>query len=182
MARKSTVSRFWRGSRKHPSWDLGGPPNPRGKKTYGRHRRRGSRKWLAGLVLFLVLFAPPILDAGSLLWRDSRGCRVWAVTDGDTVRMHCRTQGFVSGRILGFDTPEMKARCPRELGMAVAATFYLRWQIWTARSVTATPRGTDRYGRTLTLFGIDGAPMTDRMVGAGLARRYAGEQRASWCE
>uniref|UniRef100_UPI003B52413E thermonuclease family protein n=1 Tax=Roseovarius indicus TaxID=540747 RepID=UPI003B52413E len=103
------------------------------------------------------------------------------VVDGDTVKMTCPAEGYVSGRILGFDTPEMKSRCPTELVMAVSATFYLRWQLWTAGKVVATPRGKDRYGRVLTLMAVDDELVGTRMVGAGLARWYDGGKRRSWC-
>lgn len=176
MARKGKIIRFHRGTRKHPKWDLGTPPNIRGKKPY-----RPVRRWVFGVGLFTVLFGPVVLDALSQVWRKSEGCKVWMVVDGDTVRMSCPQTGFVSGRIVGFDTPEMKARCPKELGMAVAATFYLRWQLWTARKVVATPRGTDRYGRTLTLMSVDDELVGARMVGAGLARWYDGGPRRGWC-
>lgn len=121
------------------------------------------------------------MDAASLLWRESRGCRVLRVVDGDTVNMLCPKQGFVAGRLMGFDTPEFKARCPQELARAVAATYVLRWHIWTAREVTATPRGRDKYDRVLTLFAVDGEPIGRTLVEAGLARFYDGGQRKPWC-
>lgn len=181
MARKPKVVRFRRGPRPDRKWDMGTPPNPRGRSPFSAKRRTRLWGWLLGGSMAAFLFGPVVLDAGSLLWRDSEGCRVWQVVDGDTVRMHCPVQGWVSGRIVGFDTPEMKARCPSELMRAVSATFYLRWQIWTASKVTATPRGRDRYDRVLTLFGINDAPIAERMVRAGLARRYDGGRRQGWC-
>ena len=182
MARRKGVTRFYRGARRHPKWDLGTPPGQRRGRPGKRARRRRVWPALLGGAMFLILFGPNILDAGSLLWRDSKGCTVWMVVDGDTVRMHCPVQGFVSGRLVGFDTPEMNARCPRELGMAVAATYYLRWQLWTAREVVATPRDRDRYDRVLTLMGFDGDLASTRMIRSGLARPYDGGQRRSWCD
>lgn len=180
MAGERKVLPFRRGARRHPKWDMG-LPNPRGKKP--RWWRPGRTNWATVLMIVgaLVIFGPVALDAASLTWRESEGCKVWMVVDGDTVKMTCPAEGPVSGRLLGFDTPEMKSRCPKELGMAVAATFYLRWQLWTAGKVVATPRGKDRYDRVLTLMAIDGELVGTRMVGAGLARRYDGGRRGGWC-
>lgn len=179
---RRNILRFWRGARRHPKWDMGTPPNPRGRLPYRPARRRGRAKAIVfGGLLAAFLIGPAVLDAASLLWRDSKGCRVWMVVDGDTVRMQCPTLGFVNGRLLGFDTPEMKARCPQELARAVAAAYALRWHIWTASEVTATPRGRDRYDRVLTLFAVDGEPISRTLVEAGLARFYDGGQRKSWC-
>jgi endonuclease YncB( thermonuclease family) len=180
MARKGKVIRFWRGARQHPKWDLGTPPNPRGRKPYRAHRRNRG-KWVLGGVMAVVLAGPVALDAASLLWRDSRGCRVWSVVDGDTVKINCPKIGNATGRIVGFDTPEWKAKCPKELAMAAAATFHLRWQLWSAREVVSTPRGQDRYGRVLLLMSVDGALVGTGLVEAGLARWYDGGQRKSWC-
>lgn len=180
MADKGKVIRFWRGARKHPERDLGTPPNPRGRKPYHEHRRNRG-KWLLGGIMVAVLAGPVALDAASLLWRDSKGCRVWAVIDGDTVKMNCPEVGNVTGRIVGFDTPEWNAKCPRELALAAEATFNLRWQLWTASEVVATPREQDRYGRMLTLMTVDGELVGTRLVDAGLARWYDGGQRKSWC-
>ena len=180
MARGRKVVPFRRGARRHPKWDMGAP-NPRGKIPL--RPRRGRTNWPVVLMIVgaSVIFGPVALDAASLTWRQSEGCKVWMVVDGDTVKMTCPAEGYVSGRILGFDTPEMKSRCPTELVMAVSATFYLRWQLWTAGKVVATPRGKDRYGRVLTLMAVDDELVGTRMVGAGLARWYDGGKRRSWC-
>ncbi len=161
---------------------MGTPPNPRGKRPFRPVRRRGT-VWaiVFGSLLAVFLIGPVFVDAASLLWRESRGCHVWMVVDGDTVKMYCPTQGFVSGRLVGFDTPEMTARCPQELARAVAATYALRRHLWTAKEVTATPRGRDRYDRVLTLFAVDGEPIGRTLVEAGLARWYDGGLRKPWC-
>ena len=181
MSRKRNVIRFWRGARRHSKWDLGAPPNPRGKSSYRPAARRGGWGKVFIAAIALVLLGPPTLDAASLAWRENDGCKIWMVVDGDTVRMYCPVSGFQTGRILAYDTPEFKARCLSELGKAVAATFYLRWMIWTAAEVSARTEGTDRYGRKLTLLLVDGMGVARPMVQAGLARWYEGGHRRGWC-
>ncbi|MDA7428712.1 thermonuclease family protein [Primorskyibacter aestuariivivens] len=168
-------------SRKNTIRDKAVIPNPRGPAQFRTARRCGVLRTLAALIFGGLLVGPVALDAASLLWRESAGCKVWLVIDGDTVKMYCPDEGFVSGRLLRYDTPEMKARCPKELASAVAATFVLRWHLWTARDVYANPRERDRYDRVLTMMVIDGEQAGRLMVNAGLARWYSGGPRKSWC-
>lgn len=181
MSSRRNINRFYRGARRHPKWDMGAVPNPRGRSPFRAARRKRGRGLSVILLASIVIFGPNVLDAASLMWRKSEGCAVWSVVDGDTVRMVCPDLGAVSGRILSYDTPELKARCPSELGKAVAATFYLRWQLWTAGEVTARPTGTDRYDRALTVLAVDGELVGRSLVEAGLARWYNGGKRRSWC-
>ena len=113
--------------------------------------------------------------------KETDGCRVWQVTDGDTVKIHCKT-GSYRARILAYDTPELKAHCPSEFYKAIMATYYLRWQLWKARKITVKIDGVDRYHRKLVILLVDGEGMARRMVEAGLARWYDGGRRAGWCE
>lgn len=184
MARRGRIVRFWRGARRHPKWDLGVPPNPRARQQDHSRRRylHGRRaRWALALLLVLLL-GPSLADVVNGLVKPQQGCRVLAVVDGDTVRVNCPRSGYGRGRILGFDAPEITPpRCPSELVKGLAATYYLRWQLWTAREITALPRGVDRYGRQLILMGLDGEGIAQDMIDRGLARRYDGGPRASWC-
>ncbi len=138
---------------------------------------------MAFAALLLVLLGPAALDAASLAWRKSGGCKIWAVVDGDTVKIHCPGDGlpYRRGRILGYDTPEFKARCPSEFFKSVAATYYLRWMLWTSTEAVARPKGTDKYDRTLIRLFLDGQDPGRTLVNAGLARWYDGGRRKSWC-
>lgn len=110
------------------------------------------------------------------------GCRVVAVTDGDTVRAWCPGEGFVSARLLGFDTPETWApRCLSEWWAGTRATWALRWKLWTAGTVDTVLSGHDRYGRRLMMLALDGTDIAASMIGEGHARRYGGDRRDGWC-
>ncbi len=95
--------------------------------------------------------------------------------------MICPASGYERGRLLGFDTPEMKARCPSELYRAIRATYFLKWQLLKAGKISALPRDHDRYGRRLVFVVVDGRPLSDVMIEAGMARPYAGGKRRGWC-
>lgn len=106
----------------------------------------------------------------------------YCVIDGDSFKI-----GQEVYRVLGVDAPELEARCPAEAQAAEGATRAL--QDW----LNAGPffmqgrwdEPTDRYGRGLReLYRMDGGKrrwVGDTLVGAGLARRYYGGTRESWC-
>jgi endonuclease YncB( thermonuclease family) len=136
---------------------------------------------IGALTLFGALFGAPLGDVVNGMVKPRDGCRVWQVVDGDTVRMHCPASGFQTGRIIAYDTPEVQGACISETARGLAATYYLRWLLWTGGHISARTEGADRYGRRLTILIIDGQGVARRMVEAGLARWYDGGRRASWC-
>ena len=182
MTRRNII-RFWRGARRHPKWDLGTPPNPRARKSWTRRARRrgGQWPWVFGTLVVLLVLSVPALDLVSQAWRQSDGCRVTGVIDGDTLRLNCPELGAVRGRILGLDTAETRARCWAERRKAWEATAWLHWRLWAARETRTFLRGEDRYGRQLVRLWIDGENVAEAMIAADLARGYAGGTRRSWC-
>ncbi len=160
---------------------------PRSYRFRPRYRRRPRRGfglrpgWVLLAALLVLVVLPPVGDAANGMFKPAEGCRVIAVIDGDTVRIRCH-DGRHRARILAYDTPELSARCTAELVKAVAATWYLRWQLWRAGKITVRIDGTDRYGRKLILLLVDGEGVARRMVNAGLARWYDGGRRRSWCD
>ena len=100
------------------------------------------------------------------------------VVDGDTVRLAGQAI-----RLIGFDTPETyRAGCASERRLGDAATDRLRDLLARATSAQLAylPRR-DQYGRELARLMVDGRDVADIMVGEGLARRYTGGHRQSWC-
>lgn len=173
------VIRFYRGARRRPQWNLGDRPgHPR---PQGRGRWRGpAGLTVAGLTLAIAIL-PSLGDGLVGLFNRQDGCRVVMIVDGDTVHLHCPGRGFQPARIIGFDTPELKARCASEFVNALAAKQYLRWQIWSASDVSVVREGTDRYDRGLVRLFVDGTSVVPIMISSGLARPYDGGQRSNWC-
>lgn len=105
------------------------------------------------------------------------------VVDGDTFVLRLgETDEKV--RALGYDTPELHARCPEEATMAAAATQWAALLLESADTVEACPlRGgrRDRYGRLLASVLVDGRDLGDLLIRQGLARAYAGGRRGGWC-
>ena len=175
------VIEFRRGARRHPKWDMGTPPGSPRRPRPVRDPLSALLKGLLGLTV-VVGILPPVLDVVNGFVKPAHGCRVVQVVDGDTVKMICPRSGYVSGRLLGFDTPELfSPQCASEWGRAVAATFYLRWRLYRAGTIIARPQGTDLYGRWLTQLTLDGVGADRLLIRAGLARAYDGGKREGWC-
>ena len=112
----------------------------------------------------------------------STGCSVVRVVDGDTVRAHCPGRGFVTARLLGFDTPEVYSpECISEWWAGTKASWALSHHLWFANDVRMVFSGTDRYGRDLATLFIEGQNVSSRMIEGGHARAYAGGKRGGWC-
>ncbi len=100
------------------------------------------------------------------------------VVDGDTFWF-----GGDKYRIADIDTPETHpARCATEARLGKSATDRLQ-ALLSAGSFSLAPidRDTDRYGRKLRVVMRGGESIGETLVAEGLARRYAGGYRESWC-
>jgi micrococcal nuclease len=175
--RRNKVALFSRDYRRAPKSGMGLPP----RRRFRRLRQIPVIGWMMMAVFGLVML-PVLVDAAKGLATPTRGCRIWQITDGDTVKLLCPKEGFSRGRLLGYDSPELfSPRCPSEWIHAVSATYYLRWQIWKARRISTELHERDRYGRFLIDVKVDGQNLARRMVYAGMGRWYDGGSRAGWC-
>lgn len=115
--------------------------------------------------------------------RCAAGGAAACVVDGDTFHL-----GERRIRIIGIDTPEVKARCPAEAEQAEAATAMLQGLLNQGPFEMVGPlyRDRDRYGRELRALRRklpDGSvqSIASEMRESGLARRYLGGFRGGWC-
>ena len=106
--------------------------------------------------------------------------------DGDTflARVHLPSGLDLTTRVRlrGIDAPELKAACPEELQMAVAATDALRALLGDGE-VTISNIGPDKYsGRVDADVATRKTPnVSAAMLAAGQARSYNGGRRSGWC-
>lgn len=136
---------------------------------------------LMGLSFALGVGLPALSFANGTL-KSHEGCAVTLVVDGDTVKLFCPDQGFVTARLMGFDTPEIfSPSCLSELAQGLTATAWLNAALLRASHIAESPEGTDRYGRRLTRLSLDGEDVTRPLVARGLAHPYAGGKREGWC-
>jgi len=114
--------------------------------------------------------------------------RVLGVKDGDTLAVDLpglpEPLNPVAVRLRGVDTPESggRAKCTLERTMAARATGFTRAAIAAARSIEFEAPTWDKYGGRIDAeVWVDGQPLSERLIAAGLARPYDGGKRAGWC-
>ena len=125
----------------------------------------------AAVFLTVALIAFNALADDFLNMREFRGNVCY---DGDTCYVIAPTLPEplqkMSVRILGIDTPEMRAECEEEKKLALKGREFanLKW---------------DKYGgRVLVDVFLDGKLYKDEIINAGLASPYDGGTKESWCE
>jgi micrococcal nuclease len=190
MARRGEITSLSRDRRRPPRWSMGLPP----RRPPGRFTRLLQRivnpvfylKAVIGLGLFGLLILPSLADlinaATKPVQSADGSCRILRVIDGDTVTLMCPEEGLGSARLMGFDTPEKYSpKCVGEFIAAEKATWALRTLIQKADRLKVTHEGSDQYGRALVRLQLDGVDASRLMIRQGLARKYDGGPRGSWC-
>jgi endonuclease YncB( thermonuclease family) len=118
--------------------------------------------------------------------RSGHPAEVLRVIDGDTfeARVHVWPGMDITTRVRlrGIDAPELRARCDDERVKALAARDALV-QLLAEGSVGISGVGQDKYGgRVDADVSTARTPdVSESLLERGLARRYAGGRRASWC-
>lgn len=113
--------------------------------------------------------------------------RVVRVVDGDTIQVAVRIwlgqEVTTAVRVIGVDTPELKGKCAAEREKAQAAKAFVENLLPAGATVLLIDVRHDKYGdRVLAKVGFkDGAYLADALIGARLARAYAGDRRQPWC-
>ena len=114
---------------------------------------------------------------------------VQGVTDGDTICVECSWAppplARMAIRLRGIDTPEKgwRAKCPEEARLGELATAKLKEIVESAEQIEFNNLEWDKYGgRVLADVVIDGVPVAERLIAAGLAKPYDGGKKSSWCE
>jgi endonuclease YncB( thermonuclease family) len=134
----------------------------------------------------LALPEPIRRDPATVALRGGHPADVVRVLDGDTfearVRIWPGMEVTTRVRLRGIDAPEMHARCDGERTKAVAARDALT-KILGEGTVGISRIGQDKYGGR-----VDADVSTARtpdvsvvLLERGLARRYSGGRRESWC-
>jgi len=107
-----------------------------------------------GTVLLLALC---VLRAAS-----AQSCQVFAVTDGDTIKVRCGDSEQITIRLAGIDAPEKKMPFGQDSKQALSDLCY---QV----QATITPKTKDRYGRTVADVECRGKDASTELVRTGMA-------------
>jgi len=108
------------------------------------------------------------------------------VYDGDTIRVRIEDWPPIVGeaigvRVNGVDTPEIRGKCPEEKALARQARSFTRTAVTTAKSVELRNLRRDKYFRLLADVCVDGQALSELLMANGLAYRYEGGRKESWC-
>ena len=138
----------------------------------------------AAIFLTIVLIAFNVLADTFLNMREFRGNVCY---DGDTCYVIAPTLPEslqkMSVRILGIDTPEMRAECAEEKKLALKGREFANKMFRSAEKIEFDNLKWDKYGgRVLVDVYLDGKSYKEEIINAGLARPYDGGTKESWCK
>lgn len=128
--------------------------------------------------------------ASSAFMAKTYDAEVIRVLDGDTVVIAARylpepLKPELAVRVFGVDTPEKapRAKCIAEAERGLAATAFTKQAVANATTVQVSIMSWDKYGgRVLGDLLLNGNSLSKMLIDAGLARRYFGEKKESWCQ
>ncbi|MDX1505192.1 MAG: thermonuclease family protein [Spongiibacter sp.] len=111
---------------------------------------------------------------------------VVGVYDGDTITVRIENWPAIVGesigvRVNGVDTPEIRGKCASEKVLAKKARAFTRTAVTEAGIVELRNLRRDKYFRLLADVCVDGQSLTEMLVQSGLAYRYDGGKKQSWC-
>jgi endonuclease YncB( thermonuclease family) len=112
--------------------------------------------------------------------------RVTNVYDGDTFRVDIDHWPALIGkntpiRINNIDTPEIRGHCAFEKKLALKAKNFTQTQLQSAKIIELKNIHRGKYFRIAADVFLDGVSLGDSLLIAGLARRYQGKTKQSWC-
>lgn len=107
----------------------------------------------------------------------------FGIIDGDTVKIQARVWPNIvveeHVRLLGIDTPEMKAAAPCERVMAQKAKDATTAILAAGKHITVSSNSRDSFGRILGDVRVDGVSLSDTLLSRGVARKFG--VKVAWC-
>lgn len=137
--------------------------------------------------MILLIIVLSIAWAGNTQAATTYDFTIKEVYDGDTIKIKEMYLNALplSVRIRGIDTPEksFRAKCAKEMKLASKATKKLKKIIKDSSVIYYQNVGWDKYGgRILADMYNEKGNIADQMIAAGLAYKYDGGKKKSWCD
>lgn len=112
--------------------------------------------------------------------------KVISVYDGDTFRVNIDSLPPIVGkniaiRLEGVDTPEIKGKCQYEKDLALEARDFVRKKLFNAKEIKLNDLQRGKYFRVVAKVFIDGVSLEKELLDKGLAYKYQGGKKSSWC-
>lgn len=134
------------------------------------------------IICSMLFFFSTNAYSGEYRWK------VIKVVDGDTISVEIpgipEELNPISVRVLGIDTPEKggKAKCLQEEILGNKASAFTKNFMRLSSNVVFKDVKWDKYGgRIDATVLVGGENLADELVKEGLARKYNGEKKKSWC-
>lgn len=113
--------------------------------------------------------------------------KITSIYDGDTFRANIKDYPKIVGhrmsiRILGIDTPELKAKCKREKDLAINAKRLTASMLGDGKRIELRNIKRGKYFRILANVYVDGISIGDELIRNNLALEYDGGTKIDWCE
>ena len=113
--------------------------------------------------------------------------KITSVYDGDTFRANIKGYPKIVGyrmsiRILGIDSPEMKANCKKEKDLARAAKRLTLSLLRGAELIELRDIKRGKYFRILANVYVDGISIGSELIKNNLAVKYDGSTKIDWCK
>ena len=113
--------------------------------------------------------------------------KITSVYDGDTFRANIKDYPKIVGhrmsvRILGIDTPELKAKCKREKDLAINAKRLSTSLLMDGKLIELRNIKRGKYFRILADVYVDGISIGDELIRNNLALKYDGGTKIDWCK
>jgi len=144
------------------------------------------KKRIVGLILVIVtaLNAQSFKD---MVFSDAVVDKVTSVYDGDTFRVNIKGYPDIVGhrmavRILGIDTPEMRAKCDKEKKLARKAKKLTVSLLRDAKRIELKNIKRGKYFRLLADVYVDGMLISSELIKRDLAVKYDGGTKIDWCK
>jgi len=154
-----------------------------------QHGKLAFRMVLALILFPLFLFQCSPVSAGEY---PKYQVEVSKNYDGDTITISKAIPLYITHiRVKGVDTPELnwRAKCPRELAMAIQAQKFTSKKIAGAKIIVLDWISPDRNGgRIAARVMIDGEDLSDMLIKAGLGHKFGSKEKKpkhkaiGWCQ
>jgi len=142
------------------------------------------KKLLLVIILCISSYATPLKD---IEYGSATVEKVTSIYDGDTFRANIKGYPKIVGyrmsiRVIGIDTPEMRAKCSKEKELARAAKKFTVSLLRGAGHIELRNIKRGKYFRILADVYVDGISIADELLKGGYAVRYDGGTKIDWCK
>lgn len=121
------------------------------------------------------------------IYKDEYAYGIISVYDGDTFRTNIPAYSKIVGRnipirIANIDTPEIKGKCKYEKKLAIKARNFTKKHLNSALKIRLNNIKRGKYFRIIANVKVDDQDLGDMLLSEGLAYRYYGGRKKSWCK